>query len=192
MLSLYSSELFRRSTWTCLSCSTLSRISQAPIAGPPNRSSANAHQRRHSSSKTPSPPKNETRAITTPTDTPTKENKPVEEHMPVEEERIEKRPSTRISRRKSKVGTQDTGKSSNEMIFNLPSVPKTNHLHAGGIVSHPLRLINAWLTRPRRPYVSLLLLAQARISHNSYTARIFHRCVLLDLRLETKSESQIG
>ena len=130
MLSLYSSEFIRRNTWTCLSCSALSRISQTPIAGPPNRSSANAHQRKHSSSKTPSPPKHETRAITAPSDKPSKDSKPVGK------ESAEKRPSTRIGKRMPKDGIHDvTGKSSSELTFNLPSVPKTNHLHAAGMTA---------------------------------------------------------
>lgn len=143
MLSLYSSEFLRRNTWTCLSClscSTLFRISQAPVAGPPYPSPANAHQRKHSSSKTPSSPKDESPAMTTPSDTPGKDNKPAVK------ENVEKRPSTRISKRKSKDGIPDlAGKSSNELTFNLPSVPKTNHLHAVGMASHSLRLVSAWL-----------------------------------------------
>lgn len=139
MLSLYSSELVRRSTWTCLSCSPLSRTL---IAGPQNASPAHVHQRKHSSSKTPSPPKDETGAIATPSDTPSKDAKPLIK------ESTEKRPSTRISKRKSKDGVQEmAGKGSNELTFNLPSVPTTNHLHAIGMAFHPLRLIGAWLIR---------------------------------------------
>ncbi|KAF6231247.1 hypothetical protein HO173_010579 [Letharia columbiana] len=125
MLSLYSSEFVRRSTWTCLSCSALSRTSQTLIASPPNRLPAHDHQRKHSSSKTPSAPKDETRAITTPSEAPSKDAKAAVK------EGTEKRPNTRISKRKSKDSIQDTaGKSSNELTFNLPSVPTTNHLHA--------------------------------------------------------------
>lgn len=142
MLSLYSSEFLRRNTWTCLSCSTLPRLSQAPVAGPSYPSPANAHQRKHSSSKTPSSPKDESPAMTTPSDTPSKDTKRAVK------ENVEKRPSTRISKRKSKDGIRDlAGKSSNEMTFNLPSVPKTNHLHAVGMASLPLRLVSPWLTR---------------------------------------------
>ncbi|CAF9926997.1 MAG: hypothetical protein ALECFALPRED_003598 [Alectoria fallacina] len=95
------------------------------MAGPPNRSLAHTHQRKHSSSKTPSPPKDEPRAITNPSDAPSKDAKPVAK------EGTEKRPSTRISKRKSKDGIQDTTeKSGNELTFILPSVPTTNHLHA--------------------------------------------------------------
>lgn len=141
MLSLYSSEFVRRGTWTCLSCTALSRTSQALIAGPSNHSPTHVHQRKHSSSKTPSSPKDETRAITTPSDGPSKDAKSVVK------ESTEKRPSSRISKRKSKDGMQDTaGKNSNELTFNLPSVPTTNHLHAAGMAFHPLRLISACLT----------------------------------------------
>lgn len=141
MLSLYSSELARRSTWTCLSCTAIPRTSQALIAGPQNRSPAHVHQRKHSYSKIPSPPKDENRAITTPSDAPSKGAKSVVK------ESAEKRPSTRISKRKSKDGIQDTaGRSINELTFNLPSVPTTNHLHAGGMPFYPLRLVSDWLT----------------------------------------------
>ena len=100
------------------------------MAGPPNRSTVNAHQRKHSSSKTPSPPKHETRAITAPSDNPSKDTKSVGK------ESAEKRPSTRIGKRMPKDGIHDvTGKSSSELKFNLPSVPKTNHLHAAGMTT---------------------------------------------------------
>ena len=135
MLSLYSSEFVRRNTWTCLSCSTLSRIS------PPHRLPATVPQRKHSSSKTPSSPKDESRAITTPSDTPSKDSKPAIKAN------AEKRPSNRISKRKSKDGILDmAGKGSNESTFNLPSVPKTNHLLAVGMASmasHLLRSVSA-------------------------------------------------
>lgn len=141
MLSLYSSEFVRRGTWTCLSCSALSRTSQALIAGPPNHSPTHVHQRKHSSSKTPSSPKAETRAITTTSDDPSKDAKPVVK------ESTEKRPSTRISKRKLKDGVQDSaGKDNNELTFNLPSVPTTEHLHAAGMALHLLWLISAQLT----------------------------------------------
>lgn len=128
MLSLYSSEFVRRSTWICISCSALSKPSQTLIAGPRNRSPAHIHQRKESSSKTPSPPKDEARAITTPSDPPSNDVKPVVK------ESIEKRLSTRVSKRKSKDGIQDrAAKSSHELTFNLPSVPPTNHLQAGDV-----------------------------------------------------------
>ena len=143
MLSLYSSEFVRRSTWTCLSCSAFPRRSQALIAGAPSPSLAHVHQRKHSSSKAPSPPEDDARAITTPSDAPSKDAKPVVKAS------TEKRPSTRISKRKSKDSLQDTaGKSSNELTFNLPSVPTTNHIHPIGVAFHGLWLwlIRAWLT----------------------------------------------
>ena len=142
MLSLYSSEFVRRSTWTCLSCSALSKQSQTLITGPQNRSPAHIHQRKQSSSKAPSSPKDETQAITSPSDPNGKDVKPAVK------ESIEKRPSTRISKRKSKDGIHDTAaKSNDELTFTLPSVPPTNHLHAGGMALHPLRSVSALLTR---------------------------------------------
>lgn len=141
MLSLYSSEIVRRGTWTCLSCSALSRTSQALTAGPPNHSATYVHQRNHSSSKTPSSPKAETRAITTTSDDASKDAKPVVK------ESTEKRASTRISKRKLKDGVQDSaGKDNNELTFNLPSVPTTEHLHAAGMALHHLWLISVQLT----------------------------------------------
>ena len=142
MLSLYSSEFIRRSTWTCVSCSAISRSSQALLTGSPDQSPAHVHQRKHSSSKAPSPPKDESQAITTPSDAANKEAKSVLK------ENTEKRPGTRITKRKSKDGMQDiAGKGNHEMVFNLPSVPTTNHLHAVGTAFHALRLISTWLIR---------------------------------------------
>lgn len=128
-MSLCSNALARRNPWTCLSCSTIARTFQVLIAGSASRSQARMHQRKHSSSKTPSSPKDDSRAITTPTEAPTKEAKPGPKDS------TEKRPGTRISRRKSKDGPQDvTGKPRNELTLSLPSVPSTTHLHPSGML----------------------------------------------------------
>ncbi|MCJ1450589.1 hypothetical protein MMC28_000922 [Mycoblastus sanguinarius] len=128
MLSLYSNELARRSTWTCLSCSALSRTSQALISSPAGRSSAGIHQRKHSSSKTSSSPKDEPTAIATPSEAPAKEAKPGIK------DGVEKRSGARVSKRKSKDGIPETaGKINHEMALNLPSVPSTQHLHPSDI-----------------------------------------------------------
>ena len=127
MLTLYSSEIARRSTWTCLSCSALARTSQTLIASSPSRSPARIHQRKHSSSKTSSPPKDEARAIATPSESPATDPKSTPE------ENVEKRLGTRVSRRKSKVGiTEIFTKKSDETALSLPSVPSTQHLQPHG------------------------------------------------------------
>ena len=117
MLSRYSNELARRSTWTCISCAAATRTSQALIAGSPKRSPAHEHQRKHSSSKTSSSPKDESRAIATPSEAPSKKPKSAAQEI------MEKRPSSGVSRRKS---------NNNDLSLNLPSVPSTGHVHPLG------------------------------------------------------------
>jgi hypothetical protein len=125
-MSLCSTQIARRSPWTCLSCTGLTRTSQALVVGSTSRSPARIHQRKHSSSKTPSPPKDDTRAIATPSEAPTKDASPVGKKS------AEKRSSTRSSRQKSKNGTMEAGTVGDGMAMNLPSVPPTTHLHPAG------------------------------------------------------------
>lgn len=125
-MSLCSTQIARRTPWTCLSCTSLIKTSQALVAGPISGSQARIHQRKHSSSKTSSPPKDEPRAIATPTEAPTKDAKPAGKKS------TEKRPSTRIGRQKSKEGIQEAANASDEMSLSLPSVPATSHLHRSG------------------------------------------------------------
>ncbi len=125
-MSLCSTQIARRNPWTCLSCTSLTRTSQALIVGSNNRSPARIHQRKHSSSKTPNPSKDDPRAIATPTEAPTKDAKPAGKKS------AEKRPSTRINRQKSKDGTTEAERVSNRMALSLPSVPPTTHLHPSG------------------------------------------------------------
>ena len=130
-MSLYSSQVIRRSPWTCLSCSTVAKTSQALVNGSTSRSPVYLHQRKHSSSKTPSQPKDDSRAISAPTEAPTEA--PSEEASPTAKETVEKRPSSRFGRRKSKHGPQDATKQpAHELSLNLPSVPSTAHLHPSG------------------------------------------------------------
>lgn len=125
-MSLCSAQLARRAPWTCLSCTSLTRTSQNLIASSTNHSAARTHQRKHSSSKASNSPKDDTRAIANPTEAPNKDAKPASKKG------TEKRPSTRTSRQRSKDGTLEAGKLSNELGSNLPSVPPTNHLHQAG------------------------------------------------------------
>ena len=129
MLSRYSNEFVRKGTWTCLSCSSGTRVSQALLAGSTNRSSAQTHQRKHSSSKTPNSPKHEPRAIATPSEAPTKDAKPV----------AKQGSSTKVNKRKSKDGFQDTAAKGipNMSFMNLPNVPSTGHLHDAGTCIAP-------------------------------------------------------
>lgn len=62
MLTLYTTELVRRQTWMCLSCSTLRTTSQALI-GHSIRPQTSLHQRKNSSSKTSRSSKDETRSL---------------------------------------------------------------------------------------------------------------------------------
>lgn len=125
MLSLSCNEAARRSAWTCLSCS-LPRTPQALMAmssHPLAVHSHQRHQRKHSSSKTPSSPSDDSRAITTPSEAPTAKAKPVTK------EGTERRSSTRLGRRKYKDVTQEaSGRSKTGLQQNLPSVPPTPHL----------------------------------------------------------------
>lgn len=135
MLSLSCNEAARRSTWTCLSCSALPRTSQALMAITSRPLAVRTHQRKHSSSKTPSSPSDDPRAITTPAEAPTTEAKPVAKVD------TEKRSSTRLSRRKSKEITQEAlGRTKPGPQPNLPSVPSTQHLDPAGELYHILHL----------------------------------------------------
>ena len=85
------------------------------------------HQRKHSSSKTPSSPSDESNPIATPSEAPTTEAKSGLKMG------AEKRPSARLGRRKLKDITQETlGKTKTGPQLNLPSVPSTQHLHPTG------------------------------------------------------------
>ena len=138
-MSLCSSQIIRRSPWTCLSCSSLTRTSQALIAASTSRSPARIHQRKHSSSKTPSSPKDDPRAITTPTEAPTQDG-------PVGKDSVEKRTNTRINRRKPKDGlTEGAKKPGPELAMNLPSVPSTTHLHPSGVYLVPFPLLQIFI-----------------------------------------------
>ena len=123
MLSFSWSEPAWRSTWTCLSCSALPRTSQALMAMSSRPLAVHRHQRKHSSSKTPSSPSDNSRAITTPSEAPSTEAKPITK------EGTERRSSTRLGRRKSKDITQEAlRRSKTGLQPNLPSVPPTRHL----------------------------------------------------------------
>ncbi|KAL6715641.1 hypothetical protein ACLMJK_006602 [Lecanora helva] len=118
-MSLCSGQVIRRNPWTCFSCASLARTPQVLVTGSKSRTAT--HQRKHSSSKTPNQPKDDTRAISAPTEAPTKET-------------TDKRPSSRFGRRKSKDGVQDmTKKANNDTSLNLPSVPSTAHLHPSDV-----------------------------------------------------------
>lgn len=122
MLSLSLNEVARRMTWTCLSCT-----SQAVAASWSRPLRARTHHRRHSSSKPSSPPKDVPRTIDAPAEAPGKESKTTTPDAG------EKRASTRLSRRKSKDGSQENVRRfSDEAPLSIPSVPSTQHLHPQG------------------------------------------------------------
>ncbi|KAL9098295.1 MAG: hypothetical protein Q9163_006024 [Psora crenata] len=122
MLFLYSNELARRSTWTCLSCTA--RSSGALLATTKGRTSTPIHQRKYSSSKTPSQPKDETRVIAAAPKASSGEAQPATATEPAE-----KAPSSRARKRKVKDGAQGAvGKEGDNAQFHLPSVPSTRHI----------------------------------------------------------------
>ena len=133
MLSISCNEAARRSTWMCLSCSALPRTSQALIAMCSRPLPVHGHQRKHSSSKTPSSPSDDSRAIATPSEAPTTEAKPIVKEGP------ERRSSTRLGRRKYKDITQEAlGRPKTGPQKNLPSVPATRHLPPVGELDYRL------------------------------------------------------
>ena len=125
MLSFYLNDAARRGTWTCLSCSTLPVGLQTWITSS-SRQLAPAHQRKHSSSKPSSSPKDDSSVITTPSEAPAKGAKSAVKG------RTEHGTSSRASRRKSKDITHGAAKSRNEALLNLPSVPSTQGLKPQG------------------------------------------------------------
>ncbi|MCJ1430046.1 hypothetical protein MMC29_007961 [Sticta canariensis] len=87
-----------------------------------SRQLAPAHQRKHSSSKPSSSPKDASSVITTPSETPAKGAKSAVKG------RTEHGTSSRASRRKSKDITHGADKGRNEALLNMPSVPSTQSL----------------------------------------------------------------
>ncbi|KAL9604751.1 MAG: hypothetical protein Q9179_001726 [Wetmoreana sp. 5 TL-2023] len=112
-------EALRRGAWTCIACSSVPRSPQALIASSAVKHPGSRHQRNHSSSKASSPPKNESRPLTTASEAPS--------HDPPTRPRVEKRPS---GRRSSRIATKpSTAKARLGAYPNVPSVPSTQHLH---------------------------------------------------------------
>ena len=121
MLSFSLNEAARRGAWTCGSCSTIPRTYQAWFNN--SARSLPVRSRRHSSSKPSSSPKDESRAISTPSTAPAKEALAKE------------RSDRRVNRRKSKdVGHESRGKSKDKSLSNMPSVPSTQNLKSQGIL----------------------------------------------------------
>lgn len=121
MLSFSLNEAVRRGAWTCGSCSTVPRTYQAWFTS--SSRSLPVRSRRYSSSKPSSSPKDESRAISTPSTAPAKEA--------LAKERSDQR---RVNRRKSKdVGHESRGKGKDSSLPNMPSVPSTQNLKAQGI-----------------------------------------------------------
>ena len=185
MLSLSCNEAARRSTWTCLSCATLPRTSQALIAMSSRPLAAQGHQRKHSSSKTPSSPNDDSRAITAPAEAPTTEAKPVVK------EGAERRSSTRLGRRKYKDSTQEvSGKPKSGTQQNLPSVPATRHLPpAGGSHCNIGPILTSCSPHLRYPHSIIFLNPQTNISHRSLPIYILRNYLLLNLQPQKASET---
>lgn len=127
MLSLPRVEATWRGTWTCLSCSNICVGSQSRMVTLSYPLIARSHQRRNSSSKPFSPPKNIARAIDTPSKALSTESSASTKPT------AEKRSSTRPSRRKTKdITPLNPGKAKDGNFLNVPSVPSTQHLHPQG------------------------------------------------------------
>ena len=122
MLSSSWSEVARRNAWTCMSCSTRA-TPQILIGNTRPHSPSSKHQRRHSSSKPLSPPKNDPRAISAPSEAPTDQKVSAIESP--------KRSSTRL-RRKNKDTVREPITRHHATRVNLPSVSSTQHLHPLG------------------------------------------------------------
>ncbi|MCJ1298852.1 hypothetical protein MMC08_001643 [Hypocenomyce scalaris] len=129
MLSLSLGKAARGSSSNTLLSSISSRMPQVSVAASSRPFSARTHQRRYSSSKTSRPPSDNPRPIAAASETPAAKN-----GAPAVEEDASKRPTTRLSRRKSKDATAETVERVKEgALLNMPSVPSTNHLHPHGV-----------------------------------------------------------
>lgn len=171
MLSFFLNEVARRGAWTCGSCSTVPRTYQAWFTG--SSRSLPIRSRRYSSSKPSSSPKDESRAITTPSTAPAKEA--------LEKERSDQR---RVNRRKSKdVGQESRGKSRDGSPPNMPSVPSTQNLKAQGIF-HAWGCQNAWIwliSTDRYSYRVFLLHPPAHIRYIFIPPTIIYSRLFQDL-----------
>lgn len=138
MFSVSLNDAARRGTWTCLSCSTLPWGFQAWIT---NSSRPLTRQRKHSSSKPSSSPKDESSAIANPSEAPASDvpasdvsasEAPAKEAKSSAKERTKQGTSSRVGRRSSKNITPGVDKGRNEALLNLPSVPSTQNLKPQG------------------------------------------------------------
>ena len=121
MFSLSWNEVARRSAWTCLSCSIRSSPQTLAPSSTARSVPSSIHQRRPSSSKSLNPPKNEHRAISTPSEPAADAQTPVAE--------VPKQSSTLDA-------VQDPVTRHNEPRYSLPSVPSTQHLNPTGSFLH--------------------------------------------------------
>ena len=177
MLSSSFSKTARGSASSCLLSSIASRSPHVSVAASSLPFSARTHQRRYSSSKTSNPPSNEPRVIAAASETPA-----AKDGAPVVKEEVEKRPATRLSRRKSKDARIETvERAKDEALFNLPSVPPTHHLHPHGAS----RLIEdqiVQLTANRRSCRLILLHTPTYICHRLNPSQLNLLRLLFDLR----------
>ncbi|KAL8686919.1 MAG: hypothetical protein Q9218_006766 [Villophora microphyllina] len=118
MLPLSINEAFRRGAWTCLACSNIPRCPQALIASAAVKNPGSRHQRKHSSSKASSPPKDEARPLATASAAHANGSP-----KPMAEKRSSGRRNSRTTSKQSAV------KARMEAYPNIPSVPSTQHLH---------------------------------------------------------------
>ncbi|KAL9038168.1 MAG: hypothetical protein Q9214_005393 [Letrouitia sp. 1 TL-2023] len=126
MLSLSIHEAARKTAWTCIACSALSRTPQGLITSLPLNRSASKHYRKHSSSKASSSSKDEARPISSASESPNND-----------QAAVGKRSSSRFGRRSSKDVSKISGKSKNE-FHDLPSLAanKQQDIHVASFFSN--------------------------------------------------------
>ena len=127
MLALWSTEIARRGTWTCCSCSAFALGPQGLLAVPKTRKPTQIHQRKHSSSKASGTTKHDARALATATEAPAERSKCA---TPAESEKTS---NSRSRKRRVKESLQEPATRSSETAdLNLPSVPSTQRVHPLG------------------------------------------------------------
>ncbi|KAG8526836.1 uncharacterized protein KY384_008265 [Bacidia gigantensis] len=124
MLALYSTEIARRSTWTCLACSALALGPQRPpIAISQRHGSPPVHQRKHSSSKASNPPKHDLRALANATKAPAEDQESAKHSEP------QQAANSRTRKRRLKGDSiEPLLRSSGIKQVTLPAVPSTQQI----------------------------------------------------------------
>ena len=136
MLSSSITKVARKGTFPCFSCSiSAAQVSQSIQNTSSHPLPQSTHQRRQSSSKTSSPPNDDSRPIAAPSEAKVKATT-------VGKGVVSKPPAPRPRRQRSKEVVSETiGEPNDTWALQLPSVPSTQHLHPHGIDGYSLSLI---------------------------------------------------